>query len=173
MVLVAVLQTLKGLAIAVVEIGEPAVRATPTRVLRVNLLDRDVVFLGFVLNAAVQAVERPSVSPHCASPLTNASQTLKRNHRTLVLAGFHNDFIPSGLREDAVEAVCLLSHVIIGFVVQRSPAGGDVLALERVVYDVLCRPEEGVYGVFEECGVVIVYVECDRDSTPQFDILCI
>jgi len=43
-----------------------------------------------------------------------------------------------------------------------------VLALERVVYDVLCRPEEGVYGAFEECGVVTVYVECDRDSTPHF-----
>jgi hypothetical protein len=42
----------------------------------------------------------------------------------------------------AVEPACGVSHVAVGFVVQRGLAGGDVLALESVVYDVLCRPEE-------------------------------
>nr|WP_239524479.1 hypothetical protein [Halogeometricum borinquense] len=54
-----------------------------------------------------------------------------------------------------VEPVRFLAYVVVGFVVERGFAGGDVLAFESVVYDVLCRPQEGVYGVFEEYGVVV------------------
>ena len=43
--------------------------------------------------------------------------------------------------------------------------------MERVICDVLCRPEERVYGVFEECGVVSVYIERNGDSTPHLHIL--
>ncbi|MFC6874068.1 hypothetical protein ACFQGI_11925 [Halobellus sp. GCM10025813] len=43
--------------------------------------------------------------------------------------------------------------------------------VESVVYDVLCRPEERVYGVFEEYSVVAVHVECNGDGTPHLDIL--
>jgi len=79
--------------------------------------------------------------------------------------------VTSGLDESTVEAVCRLPHVVVGFIVQRGFAGGDVLTLERVVNDVLCRPEEGVYGVFEECGVVAVYIKRSGDSTPHLHIL--
>ena len=61
--------------------------------------------------------------------------------------------------------------MVLGFVVQRGFAGGDAVTVESVVYDVLCRPEERVYGVFEEYGVVAVHVECNGDGTPHLDIL--
>ncbi|AXR79890.1 IS1341-type transposase (plasmid) [Natrarchaeobaculum sulfurireducens] len=80
-------------------------------------------------------------------------------------------FVPSGLHQSTVESVRLLAHIVVGFVVQCGLAGGDILALESVVYDVLCRPEERVYGVFEECGIVAVHVECNGDGTPHVHIL--
>jgi hypothetical protein len=75
------------------------------------------------------------------------------------------------LYQPAVEFSSGFSHIVVGFVVQRGLAGGDVLALESVVYDVLSAPEERVYGVFEECGVVTVYIERNGDSTPNLDVL--
>ncbi|AXR79889.1 IS1341-type transposase (plasmid) [Natrarchaeobaculum sulfurireducens] len=98
MVLVSALQALELLAVAVVRVREPTVR-TPTRcVLWVNLLDPDAVFLGFVLDVFVQASESPFVPPRRASPLTDIGQILERNHRTLVLTSFHNEFVADAVK---------------------------------------------------------------------------
>lgn len=40
----------------------------------------------------------PPVTPRHTNPLTNIGQILKRNHRTLILAGFHEQFIADTLK---------------------------------------------------------------------------
>jgi hypothetical protein len=40
----------------------------------------------------------PPVTPRRTNPLTNIGQILKRNHRTLILAGFHEQFIADTLK---------------------------------------------------------------------------
>lgn len=55
--------TLEVLVVAVVWVRESTVRATPQRVLVVNLLDLNAVSFGFVLDVLAQAVERPFVAP--------------------------------------------------------------------------------------------------------------
>lgn len=59
----AALQTLELLAIAVVWVCEATVRATPRRILGVNLLNRDAVFFGFVFDLHERARRKAVGSP--------------------------------------------------------------------------------------------------------------
>jgi hypothetical protein len=78
-------------------------------------------------------------------------------------AGF-GDIIASRLDTTAVEPVRFLTHVVVDFVVRLCLAGGDVFALEGVVYDVLSASRKRVSGVSEKRGTSSVTRTIRRTS---------
>ncbi|ERG90961.1 MAG: hypothetical protein J07HQW1_00992 [Haloquadratum walsbyi J07HQW1] len=83
------------------------------------------------------------------------------------------DIIASRLDTTAVEPVRFLTHVVVDFVVRLCLAGGDVFALEGVVYDVLSAPGKRVGGVSEKRGTSSVTRTIRRTSISYRYGLCV
>jgi hypothetical protein len=110
---------------AIILVGEPALRATLTRVRRVNLLHFNPFRLSFVRDVFVESVERPLVNRlRVRETFADTFELLEHDVRAVVFKGLLYEFVRDRVKK-LLEAPSLLATDPLNILV--CPASADLL----------------------------------------------